>query len=404
MPIKWTQVLMSIVGATLLAALGFSCGDSQRSELKAACDVYAGQCGTPCTTNADCPSGLFCDDMSACFADCTPGGGQCGADEVCSDDGHCQTGLLTGPGSGGSEGCGNVDVSFEAQTPSVTLLVDQSGSMDDNFNGQSRWDALYDALMDPNDGVVQSLQDVVRFGMVLYTNDDETPKCPELIDILPPALNNFETIDAIYSQEQPEEHTPTGESLQLVAGALDAFSEPGPKLIILATDGEPDTCAEPNPQNGQPEAIAAAQYAFGLGIQLVIIAVGDEVGQSHQQDMANAGQGLPVPAADPCNDLASCAPTFEPSTKQDMIDAFLNIVNGVRTCVFTLDGEVVDGRECDGVVTINGMSIPCNDPDGYRLNGPSVIEFTGAACDLIMNDSDPQVSASFPCDAIDGPK
>ena len=33
---------------------------------------------------------------------------------------------------------------------------------------------------------------------------------------------------------------------------------PGDKVIVLATDGEPDTCAEPNPQNGQGVAVAAA--------------------------------------------------------------------------------------------------------------------------------------------------
>ena len=39
----------------------------------------------------------------------------------------------------------------------------------------------------------------------------------------------------------------------------------GINRVILATDGEPDTCAEPNPQNGQPEAIAAIP-----GVDLVL--------------------------------------------------------------------------------------------------------------------------------------
>ncbi|MBW2525332.1 MAG: VWA domain-containing protein [Deltaproteobacteria bacterium] len=395
-------LLGTAVGGALLAALIGSCTNAAESELVDPCSVYAGQCGTPCTTTSDCPSGMYCNSSDQCFADCTPGGGQCTGGDVCDEYGQCGAGLLP-PGTGGATGCGDVVVNFEPQTPSIILLVDQSGSMTDSFGGEPRWDVVYDVLMDPNGGVVESLQDVVRFGLVLYTYEEGAATCPQLTEVTPPALDNYDAINAVYSQAQPEDNTPTGESLQPVATALAAFDEPGQKLIILATDGEPDTCAEPNPQNGQPEAIAAAQYAYGLGIQTVIIAVGDEVGQSHQQDMANAGAGLPVPADDPCNNPAVCAPTYEPATKQDMIDTFTNIVNGARTCVFSLDGEVRDGRECDGVVTISGDTIPCNDPDGYRLNSPTIIEFLGDSCDRIMNDPDPQIEASFPCDAIEPP-
>jgi hypothetical protein len=407
MRIRWNRTLAGICGGALLAAIAWSCGSSADNELVSACTVYAGKCGLSCDTGDDCPSGMYCHDDGGCFAECTPSGNQCSPGDQCDVDGRCVTGFLTGPGSGSGgstgSGCGNVVVNFDPQTPTVVLLVDQSGSMTADFNGQPRWDVVYDVLMDPNDGVVQQLESVVRFGLVLYTYDENQNTCPQLVEVMPPALNNFGTIDATYAPAQPEENTPTGESLAQVAADLNAFSEPGPQLIILATDGEPDTCAEPNPQNGQPEAIAAAQGAFANGIQTVVIAVGGQVSQTHQQDMANAGKGLPVPAADPCNDPATCAPTYEPTSKQDMIDAFLNIVNGVRTCVFTLDGQVVDGKECDGVVTISGDPVPCNDPDGYRLNGPSVIEFLGASCDRIENDDDPQISASFPCDAIDVP-
>ena len=65
---------------------------------------------------------------------------------------------------------------------------------------------------------------------------------------------------------------------------------PGPKYIVLATDGEPDTCAVPNPSNGQPEAIAAAPSSFAKGIPLFYISVGTDVSATLAQAMANAGQ------------------------------------------------------------------------------------------------------------------
>ena len=50
--------------------------------------------------------------------------------------------------------------------------------------------------------------------------------------------------------------------------------------------------------------------------------------------MANAGQGLPVPAP-----AANCGPV-----------------------------TVIPGKECEGEVQINGVVIPCNDPDGWQLS------------------------------------
>ena len=56
------------------------------------------------------------------------------------------------------------------------------------------------------------------------------------------ALDNHAAIDAVYGNNNPQDETPTGESIDAVAGQLAAFEENGPKIIILATDGEPDTC------------------------------------------------------------------------------------------------------------------------------------------------------------------
>jgi hypothetical protein len=312
------------------------------------------------------------------------------------------------PGSGGTGtggACGAVNVEFEPQIPTVLLLIDQSGSMTTTFNGQQRWDVVYDVLMDPAGGVVKSLEGVVRFGLALYSYGSG-PVCPELVEVTPPALDNHATIDGVYAAEAPYSNTPTGDSITAVTPGMVAFAEPGPKVIVLATDGDPDRCEDPNghDQISKDEATSAAQAAFMQGIETVIIAVGDEVAKVHQQDMANAGKGLVVPAPDPCDQVAdpmNCAKTYEPATKQEMIDAFNEIILGTRTCIFTLDGAVIPGKECLGMVTVNMQSIGCNDPDGWKLNSPTEIEFVGAACDTIMNDPNVDIQASFPCDAVE---
>ncbi|MEM1030864.1 MAG: vWA domain-containing protein [Myxococcota bacterium] len=383
-------------------------------------DELAGQCGGVCTVTEDCPAGQYC-ASGTCLADCTPGGDHCGSGSVCDDEGRCASGggqggaatsiavTATGGGattSGGEGGsCGAVEVSFEPQVPTVVLLIDQSGSMNVDFNGQgSRWDVVYDALMNPTTGVVKQLEGQVRFGLALYTYANG-PTCPELVEVAPPILNHHAAIDAAYVPESPRADTPTGDSITAITAPLMAVTEPGPKLIILATDGEPDRCEDPNAhdQVSRDEATDAAQAAFAQGIETVIIAVGNQVSQEHQQDMANAGSGRPVPAAigcDPVADPVNCAPTYEPTSKQALIDAFNEIIIGQRTCIFTLDGQVIPGKECDGTVLVNGTVLGCNDPNGWQLNSPTEIEFLGTACDTILNDANADVSVSFPCDSV----
>lgn len=419
---------MALAGLGVVDATG--CSDPQLivgGNTPPCSTAYQGLCGGTCDSDADCGAGIYCGSEGVCTADCASSV-PCEDGFVCSNKGRCEPGgtggtggtgssTLAGPttggagpsngGSGTGGNCGNVAIEFAPQIPTVVLLIDQSGSMTENFQGEDRWDVVYDVLMDPAAGVVKSLESTVRFGLALYSWGG-SGMCPEIVEVTPPALNNHATIDAVYAAADPYNNTPTGESVTAITPGLVAFAEPGPKLILLATDGDPDRCDDPNghDQISKDLATSAVQATFLQGIETAILAVGNDVSDQHQQDMANAGKGLPVPATFPCDpvaDPANCAPTYEPSTKQGMIDAFNEIILGQRTCVFTLDGAVIPGKECLGTVLLDGNPLPCNDPDGWQLNTPTEIEFVGAACDQILTDPNVTISASFPCDAISEP-
>lgn len=364
-------------------------------------DVLADQCGADCSGDTSCPDGLYCGTDGTCTADCTPDGGQCLDDEVCTSEGRCNQGgifgNLDGGGGDGSpmqgDGCVAFDVGFEKQIPTVVLLVDQSGSMNDNFNGQSRWNAVRDSLMAQPNGIVATLEDDVRFGLALYSsqNGNAGGQCPILTEVSI-SLMNFNQINTIFQAADPIDETPTGESLALVAADLDTFNEPGDKIIVLATDGEPDTCEEPNPQNGQPEAITAAQNAFSDGIRTFIISVGTDVGNAHLQDMANAGVGNPVGGS-------ANAPFWIADNQQGLIDAFRQIISGVRSCVVDLDGRVDEQFASQGTVRIDGRELIFNDPDGWQLNNPEQIELLGDACQTLKEDAS-TLSIVFPCGVV----
>lgn len=380
-----------------------SCGTDE--EGASPCEtVYADRCGEDCVSDSGCGEGLFCGSSGTCTAECTPGGVECEGGETCSDHGRCGgdddgSGLLPdGSGGGSGDGCADVHVTFEQQIPTVVLLIDQSGSMTEDFSGGTRWSVLRQTLTDPQSGLIANLEDVVRFGLALYTSDGgfSGGTCPQLAQVQT-SLGNYAQIKSVYDSAGPGGDTPTGESINAVAQQLAALDVEGPKIIVLATDGEPDTCAVPNPQNGQPEAIAAAQAAYGAGVQTFIISVGADVGIQHLQDMANAGAGLAVNGG---ND----APYYQALDQASLISAFDNIIDGVRGCIFTLDGEVV-GDPAAGTVVLDGEPLTYGDPNGWKLNNANEVELVGAACEAIQ-DGEHDLDVSFPCGdvEVDDPK
>jgi hypothetical protein len=351
----------------------------------------------------------ICAFTVACQQQTPPGNGAPGADSGItagsgSDDGIPPatgipgggTGGATDGNAGGEEVTGGCDISANVAlgTPTVVLLVDQSGSMDADFESTIRWDAVYDTLMDPTDGIVQKLESSVRFGLTLYTgisdyDDDEglPDECPYLTSI-GPALDNYATIDAMYSGQSWLDDTPTGESLEAVAADLAAFPEDGAKIIVLATDGEPDTCAEPNPQEGQEVALAAAEKAFDMGIQTFIVAVGPEVSETHQQEMANVGVGKDR------NDPAP-APYYQALDPATLVAAFEQIIGSVINCQFTINGDVVVDLACQGTVLLDGQPLECG--TDWRVLDPKTLELIGDACEVLQDGSPHSVEANFPC-------
>lgn len=405
----WAAGLLSLFMTGWLAV---SCGSDTGAAGPPCETVFAGQCGGKCVNDNGCIQGLYCGPSGTCTADCAAGGKQCPAGFACSPDGRCvesggaggsdpfgDGGLTTSSGTGtGQDACADITVQIEKQIPTVVLLIDQSGSMVEPFPGGDRWNVLRNALMDPNGGVVKQLENEVRFGLTLYTAQDAEPVCP-LLENVPIALANYNAINNLYSSASPVEDTPTGESIDAVTKTLEAFAEPGQKVIVLATDGEPDSCLHKDPPAGSPEAqaardasVKAAQAAFAKDILTFVIAVGNDVAQAHLQDVANAGAGKPIGGGDN-------AKFYVPTDQQALTDAFKEIINGVRTCVFTLNGKVDAALAEQGAVLLDGQKLGFNDPNGWKLNNESEIEIVGAACDTIQS-GDHSLSVTFPCGVV----
>ncbi len=324
-------------------------------------------------------------------------------------------------GGEGNDVCIDVQVDFEPQIPNVVLLIDQSGSMNSGSGfGETvddaiatgtyeawdcgddydyRWNVVRNVLLHPDTGVVGPLEDRIRFGMSLYTSNGGGETCPILttVDI---GLETRENMLEEFQCSDIKNDTPTRESLTETAEALAAQMLDGPQVIVLATDGAPDncTCANwdddtssdcgPDARDAEQEAVVAeaARIYEELGIVVHVVDVSSPSQTSlheHLSEVATAGGGEIFDGTDPGG----------------LIDAFSIITSDVQSCAIDLNGSIAPGKEDTGTVTLDGMELELDGPDGWVVNSSTQIELVGEACEATKA-GEASLDISFPCGAF----
>ena len=247
-------------------------------------------------------------------------------------------GNTTGSGSGGTSGgfdaatpetggfsadmktCSDVMYTFTPMIPTVTLLVDRSGSMFHCLTGTNTGDAVCADMANTSwsnlkmaiESVITQLDSQVRFGFqtVWGTNPQGGGMCPSLqgmaTNAVPPALNNAATIKTLYdslafppnsTQMGIKFESPASESIQVAAKGLMADTTPGAKYIIFLTDGQPDYCDDGNGLCAPDSVVYQLQAAFTAGIKTIVFGVQTslfDLAPGVLQSFANAGAGEPT--------------------------------------------------------------------------------------------------------------
>jgi hypothetical protein len=330
--------------------------------------------------------------------------------------------------------------------PTIMFVIDGSGSMCAPFGNSTRWTALRTALLDPMKGLIFRLQNSVSFGATLYDGtiditlaltqgggggSSQNPgcalnyasmkdqgMCPQLVDVLPPKLNNAMVIDAAYPKTELGGSTPTDKALNHVMdGLLAMVQQQGPDqkamspvYVILATDGAPnDICVGGTGGDGSAQragVISAVDRGAAAGITtwVVSLAGGDAMLQAHLDEVAKHG--------DPKNAMAK---TFNPTNPDDLIMTLARLLGGAVGCHINLNGTVTVGQECAGSVKYNGKTLPCCEkagsgfncdqkpaamPNGWRLSDDHSIELVGDSCTSFLLGADELLQATFPCEVF----
>lgn len=306
------------------------------------------------------------------------------------------------PGALPSKGpCESITVDIASLRPTVMLLVDQSGSMaspyPDRDSPQTRWSLVRQALFDAQSGVVKRFEHSVRFGVTFFTshNGFSGGVCPLLSEVSA-APDNYEALSALYDQLEPDDDTPTGAALQKVVDGLQAQPATGPQSILLVTDGDADTCEVPDPQEGQPDALAAAQRAFAAGINVSVLGISQDIAQQNLQQLANAGRGRATDAVwgvDP-----EAAQPFEAGDNVQGLTAQLtDILSQISLCSVALQRATGAAEASTGEVLLDGQPLAYGASDGFAIEDPRHLAITGKACDTLKANGK-RLSVRISCD------
>ena len=339
----------------------------------------------------------------------------------------------------GGDACQGLEIAFTPQIPTVFILVDRSTSMWDNMF----WDPLRSGVLE----VVSRLHEEVRFGFGTFTGNGTS--CPlDLADVGIIDKNNYSAIEGFYT---PIMHpgvateTPTPAALRKAQDLLktDFATFPGPKFVLLVTDGNPDYCDSGQVECRADVTVKVLQNLYAdteVPIRTFVVALPDPgIDQDWLAAFANAGAGQPVAApreTEFCDDIpAATAALFpeldptvwpqgtygetmgpevpynvDPAQQDQLVEEISGVIAGVKSCTFDLDGElqIVAGREDEGSVVIESISDPTGTAqtyapdggDGWKVNNGTQIELVGASCEALRDPETTGIEFGFPCDII----
>jgi hypothetical protein len=310
-----------------------------------------------------------------------------------------------GAGRDGATRCTPVRTSASHVIPRVILVLDGSCSMSTNYpangersssmcteNPNGRWAALRRALVDPQLGIVTKLQGLVQFGVVVFGTQ---PTCPIPSQPVLPALNNLSAITTQLPLAPPGQFTPTGPALDWVyENLIQPASADRPQIVILATDGEPNTCGvrgdagvQPGMTDYQP-SLDAVRKGTAKQVTTYVISLADATGtfHDHLQELANLGN----PSA------AGQAALYEPASPEQLAADLEGLLGVAIGCDIALSGSVDTRDACQGQVTVNDRAATCGDSNGWRLLDPRHVRLEGQACERFLR-STTKVDLLLPC-------
>jgi hypothetical protein len=147
-----------------------------------------------------------------------------------------------------------------------------------------------------------------------------------------------------------------------------------------------------------------------------VIGIGNDVGEQHLRDVANAGSGKDVQAPtdqwkNTCGSAVTAtyaavggdAEVFRPDTAEALATKLRALIGGVRNCSFELRGVVDVSRANECEVTLDGNPLTYEDANGWKMLTETQLEVTGQGCADIQTNSQ-TITITCPCGVVTVPR
>ena len=320
-----------------------------------------------------------------------------------------------------------LSATFQPRAPVVFFLLDRSSSM---FTPTDYWSPVKASVL----ATISAYESQIRFGLAVYTGVIGQT-CPlDLTTAGGIALGNHSNISQVLGPlgtPGVKAESPTAAAFASIRSSLLAQNATS-KTIFLITDGGHDFCNDTNNTCPGDALVAQLQSAFAAGVQTSLFGIKGSpyLDLTQTQALANAGSGAPVignaldtfyvctgdsewhslwvakgsPASQPLGSYVASSTTNAPytlldTTLPDTLPGVLKAATAaLKSCTYDLTGaQVNQALAGQGVVRVNGVSVPMDASNGWRMNSATELELVGSACTNWRSASAQTISFEFPC-------
>jgi len=322
--------------------------------------------------------------------------------------------IILDAGPGADRNCGARTKAAMKVPPEILILLDRSGSMNDDINNQmcrpdggggaatgcgaqSKWALMVPALTQ----VVMDTDVDVNWGLKYFPDNMSNTCNVNTTAAVPVGPGNgaairteIMTATSANGGVNSFNNTPTRSGTVGATSYLQTVTTPNKKFILLATDGLP-TCGTGGAMDDAVAAEAAVTAANTAGFKTFV--VGISTGGSADTTLsalANAG-GLP---------RQGTPSYYSVTTAADLAAAVRTLIGAANTCTFQIGPPPTDDGTTDlKRINVIGDGVPIDrdttHTNGYDYTDASMnsIQVYGALCDQIMTGAIHEVSVNFIC-------